>query len=504
MKKPILQLIKVNKSFGGVKVLKDIDLTLNRGTILGLVGENGAGKSTMMNILGGVIQRNSGEVLLEGEPYHPHCPAFAAQAGIAFIHQELNLFLNMTVAENIFIDKAPKSTMGFISHKEMNCAANKILSELGIDIDPTEICENLPMGMRQMVEIAKAMAKKAKIIFFDEPTTSLSTKEKEKLFEIINKQVKQGISMIYISHTLEDVMYLCDEIAVLRDGELIDQQDKKDMTKEKMISMMVGREMSQLFPYIEKTIGKEYLKVDQLTNEGVFKDISFTLHGGEIVGMFGLMGAGRSEVARAIYGVDPMASGEIYYKEQKINSISPMSWNKAGVAFITENRRDEGLLMPKTVKENLILADLKTMRGKMGIFNYKKEEQNTARAIDRLRIKTYDKSEQIARNLSGGNQQKVVIGKWLITEPDVFIIDEPTRGVDVGAKFEIYTHINNLAKEGSAILFISSEMEELIGVCDRILIMAGGRITGELLRKEFNQEKLLKKAIEGGENDEIQ
>lgn len=496
MDKIILQLKNVNKSFDTVKVLKDINFVLKKGQILGLVGENGAGKSTMMNILGGVHTMTSGEMILNDKTYIPHNPKDAIDSGIAFIHQELNLFTNLTIAENIFIDEIKSNKFGYISYRKLRKDAALILKRLGIDIDPDTPVDDIAMGMRQMVEIAKALSKDAEIVILDEPTTSLSTQEKEKLFRIIRELSQNGISMIYISHALEDVLNICDEILVIRDGETIGEQTPAcEMPKEKIIRMMVGRDMAQLYPYVPKKIGEEILSVQNL-NQGIsLKDINFTLRSGEIVGMFGLMGAGRSELARAIYGLDPIDSGKVKFMGKPVNILNPERWNQSGMAFITENRRDEGLLLSKSVTENLVMANLRKLRMKFDYLNRNKENIDSDNAISRLKIKTFDKNRQAVRLLSGGNQQKTVIGKWLLTDPKIFIIDEPTRGIDVGAKFEIYNHINSLVQEGSAVLFISSEMEELMGVCDRIIVMHRSRITGEVLRKEFTQEGLLKLAM---------
>lgn len=498
MDKVILQLININKSFATVKVLKDIDLELKKGQILGLVGENGAGKSTLMNILGGIYPMTSGEMYLNGVRYSPSNPKDATNSGIAFIHQELNLFTNLTVAENIFIDEIKFNKFGYISYQKLNQEASLILKRLGLDISPGIVVENLPMGMRQMVEIAKALSKDAKIVIFDEPTTSLSSQEKKNLFRIIRELSEDGISMIYISHVLDDVLLLCNEIVVIRDGEVIGKQmPKSEVSKEKIISMMVGREMGQLYPYVPKEIGEEILSVENINQGKTLKNITFSIRSGEIVGLFGLMGAGRSELVRAIYGLDPIDSGSIKFMNKPVHSLNPRQWIQNGMAFITENRHEEGLLMKKSVKENLVMANLERMRLRFGYLDRKKEEVDSTNVISRLNIKTYDKDHQIVRFLSGGNQQKVVIGKWLLTTPKVFIIDEPTRGVDVGAKFEIYNHINSLVKEGSAVLFVSSEMEELMGVCDRILTMHLGRITGEVERKDFSQETLIRLAMGG-------
>jgi ABC-type sugar transport system ATPase subunit len=494
----VLKLHKLCKDFGAVKVLKDIDLTLKRGEVLGLVGENGAGKSTMMNVLGGVHPKTSGEIELFGQKYEPHNPADAVRAGIAFIQQELNLFTNLTIAENIFIDKGLEGKK-LMRPRELKERAGKILEMLGLDVDPWTVVEKLPMGLRQMVEIAKAMSKDARIIFFDEPTTSLSSAEKDTLFRLMKSLSARGISMIYISHALDDVFRQCDEIVVIRDGEKIGGQlPVSQLTKDDVISRMVGRSMGQMYPYVEKNPGQEVLSLHRICFRGVLDDVCLTVRAGEIVGIFGLMGAGRTELARAVYGVDPIESGCIRYKGEELRAMGPRNWVTRGMAFITENRRDEGLLLTKNISDNISLVNLRKLKKRLGRLDRKKQSADCRRVIDRLRIKTAAEDRQLAKNLSGGNQQKTVIGKWLLIQPDLFILDEPTRGVDVGAKFEIYTHINQLALEGSGILFISSEMEELMGVCDRILVMNKGRITGELDRSEFSQDNLIKLAIGDG------
>jgi ribose transport system ATP-binding protein len=347
-----------------------------------------------------------------------------------------------------------------------------------------------------MVEIAKAIAKNAKIIIFDEPTTSLSNTEKDVLFSIMKDLSSQGISMIFISHALDDVLNQCDEILVLRDGQVIGKQEKTgDVTKESIIKNMVGREMTKLYPYIEKKPGKELFAVKNVSKAGVVENISFNLLAGKIIGMFGLMGAGRSEFANIVFGVDQPDSGEITLNGTLMKHWTPNAWIDSGVAYITENRRDDGLLLPKTVKDNLILVNMYRMKSGFGVLNQKAASEISRQMVDKLQIKTFDSAKQTVRSLSGGNQQKVVIGKWLMIAPKVFILDEPTRGVDVGAKYEIYNHINSLAEDGSAVLFISSEMDELMGVCDSILVMSSGRITGEVQRNDFSQERLMKLAL---------
>ncbi len=497
MSEYILDLREIEKKYSGVQVLFDVNLHLKKNSVLGLVGENGAGKSTLMNILGGIVPKDSGTILLDNKEYNPTAPKDAIENGIAFIHQELNMFANMTVAENIFIDNFPRNAVKTLSYRKMRKEAAGVLDRLGEKISPNQMIGELPMGTRQMVEIGKALAKSSKIIIFDEPTTSLSNKEKEKLFSIINELKDSGVSVIYISHMLEDVFRICDDIAVLRDGKLIGQGKRDNLDRNIVVRMMVGRELSKLYPYKEKKIGSPILQVKGLCQAKTLNNITFTLHEGEIVGLFGLMGSGRSELVRAIFGIDSFDSGKVYFKNEKISRPSPEKWIQKGVALITEDRRDEGLLMSKSVKSNLVLAHLKYLKGPVNYISKKDENIKADFAIKQLQIKTYDKDSQEACMLSGGNQQKVVIGKWLLNSPEVFLMDEPTRGIDVGAKYEIYNHMNNLVTENSAILFISSEMEELMGVCDRILIMSYGKISGEIGREDFNQECLLKMAIKG-------
>lgn len=497
----VLKITNLCKNFGDVKVLKGVDFTLKKSRVLGLVGENGAGKSTLLNVIGGVHPITSGSIELFGQDYCPRAPKDAIKSGIAFIHQELNLFTNLTVAENLFIDEGLEGK-SLINPSTINQRARDVLEKLSCDLNPSTKVEDLAMGMRQMVEIAKAVSKKARVIFFDEPTTSLSTAEKETLFKLVREFSAQGISMIYISHALDDVFMLCDEILVIRDGETVGEQvSVKSITKDQVINRMVGREIGQIYPYVAKTAGEALLEIDHIVRQGVLNDISLTVKSGEIVGLFGLMGAGRTELARAVYGLDEFDSGTIKYKGKSVSNPNPRLWVREKVAFITENRRDEGLLLPKNVSDNIALASLKRIMKKLGILDRKQQSANSTTTIKQLKIKTSDENRQIARNLSGGNQQKVVIGKWMLIDPDFFILDEPTRGVDVGAKFEIYTHINQQAANGAGVLFISSEMEELIGICDRIVVMNRGRIAGELERRSFSSDSLLKLALGDFDNE---
>jgi len=501
MFKYILRIKKLNKYFGKAHVLIDVNLFLKKGSILGIVGENGAGKTTLMNILGGVFKSSSGEIFLDDTLYSPNNPMDAENSGIAFIHQEFDLFNNLTIAENIFLDNKSAGVNGFFSYKTIDLEANKAMYALGVDVDVSKKIEDIPVGIRQMVEIAKSIRKDVRIIIFDEPTTSLSEAEKEKLFKIIRDLSRREISMLYISHNIEEVINISDEIAVLRDGKIIGQRPVSMINKNEIVTMMIGRKISNYFPYIKKSQGKEVLAVKNLNRVGILKNISFSIHSCEIVGLFGLMGAGRTELVKALYGIDPLDSGLVLFNGKRVKKLNIIEWIKNGMAFITENKREEGLLLTKSVGENIILVQLRDMQKKLGALDFRKAKRESSLMIKQLNIKTRNSWREPVMLLSGGNQQKVVIGKWLLSKPNMLILDEPTKGVDVGTKYEIYNYINNLAKNGAAILFISSEMEELIGICDRISIMCKGRITGELPRKEFSQEEIMRLAVEANQYD---
>jgi ribose transport system ATP-binding protein len=494
----ILVLKDISKGFFGATVLHGINLDVYRGEILGLVGENGAGKSTLMNILGGVMPQDTGSMELRGQPYAPANPKAADKAGIAFIHQELSLFSNLTVAENMFIDDLPTGTLGSVQFEKMRTEAREYIRKFGVNTTPDTKVETLSMGIRQTIEITKALIKSAEIIIFDEPTTSLSQTEKDNLFHIIAQLKQQGVTIIYISHILEDVFALCDRIAVVRDGHLVGIQPKAELNKGQIIKMMVGREMNQVYPTVKKTVGDVVYRAIDIQQGRAVKNISFDMRSGEIVGLFGLMGAGRTELVRCLFGVDPIDTGTIEFKGKRLRQINPEACIKNGIAFVTEDRRQEGLLMPKTVKENIVLAKLNDLREGMGMIRRKKEDSEADTVIKELSVKVQDKNKQQAKNLSGGNQQKVVIAKWILKNPSMFIMDEPTRGVDVGAKYEIYTIINDMAKNGATVLFISSEMEELMGVCDRIMVMSKGKIVADIPKNEYSQEKIISYAIGGG------
>lgn len=493
----MLQMKNIKKSFLGAEVLHGINFEVKKGEILGLVGENGAGKSTLMSIMGGVYAFNSGEMYMDGAVYRPAKPSDATNIGISFIHQEFSLFSYLSVAENMFIDHFPMKGVG-IDKKAMEQGARKYIDLFHLSISPKTKIEELPMGIRQIIEISKALQKKPKLMIFDEPTTSLSPKEKRELFTIIGELKAQGVSIIFISHILEDVMELCDRIAIIRDGSSIGDYEKADIDKHKMIKLMVGRDLNQIYPKVEKQVYEPVYEVKNFMREGSGKEVSFSVKRGEIVGLFGLMGAGRTELLRSLFGVDTAVSGQVFVNGKPLHKLTPRKCINHQMAFVTEDRRREGLIMSKTVNENVVMVVLNRLLNRFKVVNIKEEKRVAGEAIRQFSVKCANPEEQLVGSLSGGNQQKVVIAKWMSSEPKIFFLDEPTRGVDVGAKYEIYTYINELAKSGCAVLVVSSEMEEVMGICDRILVMHRDCIVADVTKKNFSQEKIIQYALEGG------
>jgi ribose transport system ATP-binding protein len=494
----ILRFEHIDKAFFGVPVLKDVSLDIEAGSIVGLVGENGAGKSTLMNILGGVVGHDAGQMLLAGEAYAPRDPRDADRAGIAFIHQELNLFTNLTIAENFFISGFP--TMGrlpLLSRRQIRARAQEFLALVDLDVSPDVRVERLAPGERQLVEVAKALSVDARILIFDEPTTSLTARETDRLFELIARLHEAGKTIIYISHILRDVLRLADAIAVLRDGQLVAYGPAAGSTIHSMIAAMVGRDIEQLYPDRTSQPATDVaLEVRGLSKAGISHAIDLELHKGEVLGVFGLMGSGRSELAHIIFGLDDFDEGEIRIGGRPARGLSPTRNIREGMAFVTEDRREEGLMMEATVADNLSLAALPAYSTRF-ISAVRSSSLATAirETVDVLSIKVNDAFRNEAKGLSGGNQQKVVLGKWLLTKPSILLIDEPTRGVDVGAKYEIYEIIDRIAAEGTAVLFISSELEELMGMCDRILVMGQGEVLGSFERAQFDKEAILHTAF---------
>ena len=488
----------IRKGFFGVQVLQGITLEVHAGRILGLIGENGAGKSTLMNVMGGVIRSDAGSMRLNGTPYAPQGPRDASTAGIGFIHQELNLFTNLSVGENIFIEGFPcVPRLPFIARRRMAARAGDVLADMGLTISPGTLVESLSPGERQLVEIAKVLAADARIVIFDEPTTSLTAKETRMLFDIIRRLRQRGTAIVYISHILGDVRELADDVAVLRDGALVASGPVADFPIPKMISSMVGRDVKNIYPPPpDSARPEEVLRVSGLSHPGIVAGIDLAVRAGEIVGVFGLMGAGRTELARMIFGLDPYERGSVTVAGTPLRPGDPQASITAGLAFVTENRRDEGLLMTVPIAENIGLVALpRFARTFTGAIDRKRLYEEAGSTAAELRIKAASYFTQSAKSLSGGNQQKVVIAKWLLAHPNVLIVDEPTRGVDVGAKYEVYTIVDEMAERGSGVLFISSELEELMGVAHRIVVMNRGEIIGSFDRSEFTQERIMAAAF---------
>ena len=496
MTQPLLQFINIEKAFFGVKVLQRVSFVVPEGGAIALVGENGAGKSTLMNILGGNLLPDQGMMKFAGREYSPHNPQDASRAGIAFIHQELNLFPNLSIAENLFLTGFPRAGP-FIHHRQAHNQAAKWLQEAGLDVPPALLVEKLSPGERQLVEIAKALSSDARLVIFDEPTTSLSAREIKRLFTIIATLRSRGIALIYISHALDEVFQLCDDIVVLRDGAVAGSGPVSTFTRDRLVSLMIGREVTQIFPERSKPPSTApLLEVQNLSSRSLIQEVSFTLRRGEVLGLGGLMGAGRTELARAIFGLDPHAKGTLRLDGQLLQHWSPASLIKLGVAFLTENRQTEGLCLDAPVSDNLVLPSLREMsRAPVRWLKLNALHDAVRRIWKTVALDEKVRERQPVRTLSGGNQQKVVLGKWLLRQPLVLILDEPTRGIDVGAKFEIYQLIRQAAENGSGVLLIASELEELIGLCDRILVMKHGSLVEEFARPRFDRAQILAAAL---------
>lgn len=476
--------------------MDQVDFELNKGEVIGLLGENGAGKSTLMKILSGIYTPDSGEIWLEGQKLSLRGPKHSQSVGISIIHQELNLLPHLTVAENIFIQSLPQKGIA-LDKKKLFQDAEQLLDELGFHIHPKTLVDELTVGAQQMVEIAKALSFQSKVIIMDEPTSAITEQETAKLFEIIRSLKAKGIAIIYISHRMEEIYEICDRIVVLRDGCNAGDGLSADLKPEQIVRMLVGREMMQIFPQRKgHPSGEVVMEVKNFTRKGVFEDISFQLHKGEILGFSGLMGSSRTELMESIFGVESVTSGELMVNGSRIKIKSTQDAISKGFALVPEDRRKHGLISNFTVVQNVSLATLKNISGFLQKINFKKEREITDRYIAQLRIKTPSGQTEIS-NLSGGNQQKAIIAKWLESKPSILILDEPTRGIDIGAKSEIYHIIHELAAQGTSIIIISSELPEVIGLSDRILVMASGRITGEFNREEATPEKIMLCATKG-------
>ncbi len=489
----ILTMKDIDKSFPGVHALDHVNFEVKRGEVHALMGENGAGKSTLMKVLTGIYTKDSGSITFEGKEVEFHNTREAQDAGVVIVHQELNMLGHLTVAQNIFIGREFKKGVK-IDDKKMNEEAKKLFEKLHIDIDPTETMADLTVGKQQMCEIAKAISHEAKVIIFDEPSAALTEAEIEELFKIIRDLRKQNLGIVYISHRMDEIKVITDRVTVMRDGTYVGTLITNDCTKDDIINMMVGRVIYE-DPKTESMVAPNapvVLKVDHLNAGKMVQDVSFELHKGEILGFSGLMGAGRTETARAIFGADPKESGDIYIKGEKVTINSPQDAVRCGIGYLSEDRKRYGIVVQKTVAENSSMACLQNFMS--GIFINKKKEKKVAQDyVESLATKT-PSVDQLVVNLSGGNQQKVVIAKWLINDCDILIFDEPTRGIDVGAKNEIYKLMNKLASEGKSIIMISSEMTEILRMSDRIVVMCEGRKTGEVRIEEATQEVIMNMA----------
>ena len=490
----LVQMKNISKSFSDTKVLEGVHLELDHGEILALLGENGAGKSTLMKILSGIYSKEEGEIYLDGELCHFQNPKEAQNKGIAIIHQEMNLCNDLTVSENIFLGREISGTLQ-LSRKKMDEESQRILDSLGVSMKATDLAGDLKVSEQQMVEIAKALSEEAKVLIMDEPTSALSRKEIEDLFRVIRRLRDEGRGIIYISHRLDELRAIVDRVTILRDGENVISAKLSDLSIDDIIRHMVGREIQDKFPHLSCEKGVEILRVENLEAGPKVRNISFSLYEGEILGIAGLMGAGRTEMTRALFGVEEKSAGKVYLYGKEISIRSPKDSIEHGMALIPEDRRKDGLCTELSIRENIALPNLDSLIGPFSALSKEKEKQLSGQAMQSLNVKA-ESEEMIAKNLSGGNQQKVVLGKWLVRNPKVILFDEPTRGIDIGAKVEIYQIMNELKKKGVGVLFISSEMEEVLGMSDRILVFCDGRITGELSKEESSQENILKFATQ--------
>ncbi|HBG76523.1 MAG TPA: D-xylose ABC transporter ATP-binding protein [Clostridiales bacterium] len=489
MQQRIVELSHINKSFPGVKALDDVSFDLNVGEVMALIGENGAGKSTLMKILSGVYQPDSGEIKVFGSTVEGLTPKKVQELGIAIIHQELNMCTHLTVAENIFLGR--EKTKGMVlSASEMNREARNILERLGMDIDPETVIGDLAVSKQQMVEIAKALSTNARILIMDEPTSALTSREISDLFAIIRKLRDSGCGIVYISHRLEELQHIADRVSIMRDGRRITTGDFSSFTMDSIIAGMVGRQIKEKFPKVQCEIGKTILKVEKLNAGRMVRDISFELHEGEIVGVAGLMGAGRTEMTRVIFGADARESGQLFLNGQPVEIHCPQDAIRAGIVLVPEDRKRDGLCTRLSIRDNVALPNLDILCSRLGAVHRRKERRMVRQTQKGLTIKMHD-IEADAGSLSGGNQQKLVLGKWLARNSRVVMFDEPTRGIDVAAKVEIYHLMNELKKDGIGVLFVSSEMQEIMGVADRILVMCDGRMTGELFPESSTQNEIL-------------
>lgn len=485
----------IDKSFGTNQVLKNAGFLLKDGEVHALMGENGAGKSTLMKILTGVYTRDAGTVLVDGKEVVYKNPQEAEKAGIVFIYQELNVLFDLTVEENLFMGKEITKGFGVCDKKSMRKKAQEIMDRMGVNIPVTAQMSDLSVGQQQMVEICKALMVDAKVLIMDEPTAALTQSETEVLFEVIKSLRKKGVSIVYISHRMEEIFELCDRITVLRDGAYIDTRYIKDINMDDIVQMMIGRTIGERFPKRDVKVGEEVIRVEGLTSGKLFKNVNFSVKAGEVMGVSGLMGAGRTEIMQAIFGNIPVESGKIYIDGKEVTIKNPRQAIAAGIGFITEDRKTEGLLLEKSIAENIEIANLKKV-SRNSVLSKAKQKEIVKRGIEEFRIKCFGPDHE-CNNLSGGNQQKVVLAKWIYTDPKILILDEPTRGVDIGAKKEIYSVINDMAARGVAVIMVSSELPEVLGMSDRIMVVHEGKVTGIVDAAEVDQAKVMTLATGG-------
>ena len=485
----------IDKSFGSNQVLKQAGFTLESGEVHALMGENGAGKSTLMKILTGVYTKDAGTVLVDGKEVNYKNPQEAEKAGIVFIYQELNVMFDLTVEENLFMGKEIHGKFGICDKIAMQKKAQEALNILGVNISPKTVMAELSVGQQQMVEICKALMADAKVIIMDEPTAALTQSETAALFKVIESLRKKGVSMVYISHRMEEIFELCDRITVLRDGSYIGVKNIPETNMNEIVKMMIGREIGERYPSRNVKIGKEVLKVKELTRKGTFHDVNFSVRAGEVLGVSGLMGAGRTEIMQAIFGNLSYESGTIEIDGKEVKISNPRQAMEHGIGFITEDRKTEGLMLDKSIRENISLCNLRRI-SKSSVISREAEKNMVAEAIKDLHIKCFGSYHE-CNNLSGGNQQKVVLAKWILTNPKILILDEPTRGVDIGAKKEIYSIINKLAAQGVAIIMVSSELPEVLGMSDNIMVVREGEVRGIISYEEANQERVMTLATGG-------
>uniref|UniRef100_A0A7C3SQI3 Sugar ABC transporter ATP-binding protein n=1 Tax=Dictyoglomus turgidum TaxID=513050 RepID=A0A7C3SQI3_9BACT len=498
MSDPILRFEKVTKRFPGVLALDGVSFDIEKGEVHALVGENGAGKSTLIKIVTGVFHRSSGEIYFEGKPVHFQNPHEALRNGIAAIYQEFNLIPALTVAENIFMGHYFVTKNGFVDWERLRKEAQNLIDFLNVDVDIDAKVRDLGVAKKQIVEIAKALSHNARVLIMDEPTAALAQREIERLFRIIKFLKSKGVTVIYISHRLEEIYEICDRVTVLRDGHYVATKEVDEVNIEDIIQMMVGREVVEKFPRVAHPIGEEVLRIENLNRNGILSNINLSLRRGEILGIAGMVGSGRTELLRAIYGLDPIDKGKVYVKGKEVLISSPLDAVNLGIALLPEERKTQGLVLLLSVMDNLSLPSLSLLSSR-GFVYEEKVRKIALDMIEQMNIKTPSLFQKVMF-LSGGNQQKVVLGKWFARNCDIYLFDEPTRGIDVGAKVEIYHLMNKLIERGSSIMMVSSELPEVLAMSDRIIVMREGRIMGELGRNEASKEAVLRLALGGTEN----